>query len=139
MSTNTRWFFEKRQQSWQVSQAACRRASSGTLMVRIMKPQLVTSLLGLAITSILVGCGPPGIPLPPSLNLPTPVADLRAVRKGDKVYLAWTLPRETTDRTSIRHLGPTKICRTVDQDMSACGIAVGEAPPPTIAPVAAGK
>jgi hypothetical protein len=108
-------------------------------MVRIMTPRLAKSFLGLAITAILVGCGTPGIPLPPSLDLPTPVADLRAVRKGDKVYLAWTVPRETTDRISIRRFGPTKICRSLDQEMSTCPSPVGEAPPLTISPVAAAK
>jgi hypothetical protein len=139
MSINTRLFSGKPWPSWQVSQAPDRWASSGTLMVRIMKPQLAKSFLGLAITAILVGCGTPGIPLPPSLDLPTPVADLRAIRKGDKVYLAWTVPTETMDRILIRRLGPTKICRSLDKDMSTCGSPVGEAPPLTISPVAAAK
>jgi hypothetical protein len=108
-------------------------------MVRIMKPQLAKSFLGLAITAILAGCGTPGIPLPPSLDLPIPVADLRAVRKGDKVYLAWTVPRETTDRISIRRLGPTKICRSLDKEMSTCLSPVGEAPPLTLSSVAVAK
>jgi hypothetical protein len=104
-----------------------------------MKPQLAKSFLGLAITTILLGCGTPGIPLPPSLDLPTPVEDLRAVRKGDKVYLAWTVPRETTDRISIRRLGPTEICRSLEQEMSICGSPVGEAPLLTLSPAAAAK
>ena len=61
----------------------------------------------------LAGCGLPGAPLPPSLELPKPVADLRAERQGSKVTLTWTSPRETTDRATIRSMGATRICRAV--------------------------
>lgn len=64
--------------------------------------------------------------MPPSLDLPKPVTDLRAVRKGDKVYLAWTVPTQTTDRQTMRHLGPTQICRGLEIAMSECGVPVGE-------------
>ena len=61
----------------------------------------------------LAGCGLPGAPLPPSLELPKPVTDLRAERQGSKVTLVWTPPRETTDRTAIRGIGATRICRAI--------------------------
>ena len=77
-------------------------------------------------SAALVGCGVPGVPKPPSLDLPEPVADLRAVRKGDRVYLDWTVPAETTDRLAVRRLGPTRICRSLDAAMSECGNPVGE-------------
>jgi hypothetical protein len=77
----------------------------------------------------LTGCGVPGIPRPPSLNLPQPVADLRAVRKGDKVYLAWTVPSETTDAVRVRHLGITRICRSSDP-ATDCSNPVGTIAPP---------
>lgn len=77
-------------------------------------------------TAALLGCGVPGVPKPPSLDLPEPVADLRAVRKGDRVYLDWTVPAETTDRLAVRHLGPARICRSLDAAMSECGNTVGE-------------
>ena len=81
----------------------------------------------------LVGCGVPGIPKPPSLDLPQPVADLRAVRKGESVYLSWTVPAETTDRLAVRHWGPTRICRSPDAAMIACANPVGEVPAPPLA------
>src|SRR5271154_3861045 len=81
-------------------------------------------------TVALVGCGVPGIPKPPSLDLPEPVADLRAIRKGDSVYLDWTAPVETTDRLAVRHHGPTHICRSLDSAMSECAKPVGEVPAP---------
>lgn len=62
---------------------------------------------------ISTGCGTPGAPQPPSLRLPKPVADLEAIRKGDDVYLRWTVPTKTTDSAGIRPngLGTTRICR----------------------------
>src|SRR5437762_12162406 len=66
----------------------------------------------LAITAM-VGCATPGAPLPPSLELPMPVTDLRATRMGDQVTLTWTLPSQTTDKERIRRLGATVVCRTV--------------------------
>lgn len=67
--------------------------------------------LALAAVLCLAACGTPGAPRPPSLELPRPVADLAATRQGDKVTLTWTVPRETTDKQSIRHPGPVRICR----------------------------
>ena len=63
--------------------------------------------------ALLAGCGLPGAPLPPSLELPKPVTDLRADRQGSKVTLTWTPPRETTDRAAIRRMGATRICRAI--------------------------
>ena len=60
----------------------------------------------------LTACGVPGIPKPPSLNLPRPVTDLRAIRKGDRVYLAWTAPTETTDNLPLRHASSVVVCRS---------------------------
>jgi hypothetical protein len=83
----------------------------------------------------LLGCGVPGVPKPPSLELPQPVTDLRAVRKADSVYLVWTVPTETTDRLPARHLGSTRICRSLDAAMSECADPVGEvAVPPPLGP-----
>jgi hypothetical protein len=80
------------------------------------------------VAAVFTACGTPGIPMPPSLELPKPVADLRAVRKGDKVYLAWTVPTETTDLQPVRHLGVTRICRSMDSAMTKCENVVGQVP-----------
>src|SRR5208282_427124 len=85
----------------------------------------------------LAGCGSPGIPRPPSLDLPQPASDLRVVRKGDRAYLVWTVPTETTDGTALRHLGATSICRSLDVPMTECTTSIGEvaaAPPPAKSP-----
>lgn len=64
---------------------------------------------------LLVGCGTPGPPQPPSLNLAKPVSDLKATRTGDQIALTWTIPTETTDGATFRHRGQTKICRGINQ------------------------
>ncbi len=84
--------------------------------------------LGLLALLVLAGCGSPGVPLPPSLELARPVSDLHAVRKGNTVYLIWSPPEETTDRHNIRHPGPTHICRAVGTTMRECGAVVGQVP-----------
>jgi hypothetical protein len=91
-----------------------------------MKPQFALLLPALA---ILVGCASSGPPLPPSLNLPAPVSDLRAVRKGDHVLLSWTVPTQTTDHESAGRLGPTLICRSSAPEVSTCGTTVAEVAP----------
>jgi len=78
--------------------------------------------------ALCAGCGTPGIPLPPSLELARPVSDLRAVRKGNTVYLTWSAPEATTDRHNIRHPGPTEVCRTLGTIMRECGTAVARIP-----------
>jgi hypothetical protein len=93
-----------------------------------LAPYLNRALFGAMLLS-LTGCGVPGIPKPPSLNLPQPVTDLRALRKGDKVYLAWTVPTETTDGARVRHLGTTRICRSTDAATNDCLSPVGTVAP----------
>jgi hypothetical protein len=71
----------------------------------------------------LAGCGTPGAPQPPSLRLPKPVSDLQAIRKGDDVYLRWSVPEKTTDGSGIKAagLGNTRICRgSVTQQADSC-------------------
>jgi hypothetical protein len=79
---------------------------------------------------MLVACGTPGAPQPPSLELPRPVEDLFAKRKGDVVTLTWTPPRQTTDGTRIRHMGVTRICRGINLvAMDQCLEVIGELRP----------
>jgi hypothetical protein len=78
---------------------------------------------------VLLSCGYPGIPIPPALELAKPVTDLRAARKGDKVYLAWTVPAKTTDRQTIRHPGATRVCRSLKVPVADCKNPVVEIPP----------
>ena len=85
-----------------------------------------TALLALGALLMFAACATVAPPQPPSLELPKPPSDLRAVRKGDHVTLTWTDPTSTTDRQKIRHLGATRICRGLMPQLMECGTPVGE-------------
>lgn len=61
---------------------------------------------------ITTACGSPGVPIPPSLELPRPVSDLHALRKGDRVALTWTQPTLTTERRNLDRGGTVQVCRS---------------------------
>jgi hypothetical protein len=87
-------------------------------------------MLGLCL--IMAACAQTGAPLPPSLELPKPPGDLRATRKGSHVTLSWTEPTLTTDRQSVRFLGPTLVCRDLASELTACGLPTAKlSAPPT--------
>jgi hypothetical protein len=86
--------------------------------------------LALTAACMLAGCAQTGPPLPPSLELPKPPSDLRAARKGNVVTLTWSEPTLTTDRQSVRYLGPTLICRTTEAEITACATPLAMLPPP---------
>lgn len=88
--------------------------------------RVLAKLAVFAGTVVLVACANPGVPVPPSLEVPTPVRDLRAVRKGDNVYLSWTVPTRTTEQQSVRHAGTTRVCRSLSPVVKQCGIPVKE-------------
>lgn len=60
---------------------------------------------------LLAGCGTPGAPQPPSLNLPDTVTDLSASRTGDQVSLTWTMPQRNTDKLLLKGIVDVRICR----------------------------
>lgn len=62
----------------------------------------------------LAGCGTPGAPLPPTLNLPRPVTDLAAERHGNTASLHWTTPAQTTDKLPLRGDIRMTLCRKAD-------------------------
>lgn len=90
---------------------------------RVLSPWVVFAL------AFLAGCASVQAPQPPSLELPKPPNDLRAVRKGDRVYLSWTMPTQTMDRQNVRRPGPARICRNLEALMSTCGTPVGNVAP----------
>jgi hypothetical protein len=94
-----------------------------------MKLTKLTFALGIASVGLLSSCGTPGIPEPPSLELARPVRDLKAVRKGNSVHLSWSVPEITEDHQAFRHVGPTRICRSMESPMHDCGTVVIELPP----------
>ena len=68
------------------------------------------ALMG-AMAVVLAGCGTPGAPLPPSLNLPDRVTDLSASRAGNRVSLSWTMPRRNTDKLILKEETAVRVCR----------------------------
>ncbi|MBI4442326.1 MAG: hypothetical protein HY649_03000 [Acidobacteria bacterium] len=54
--------------------------------------------------TLLAGCGMPGEPLPPLLEIPEPVRDLSAAQVGAGIELTWSVPRLTTEGTRVRRL-----------------------------------
>jgi hypothetical protein len=88
----------------------------------------------LFLVAAIAGCGTPGAPSLPSLNLPIPPTDLTATRRGNKVDLEWTLPRKNTDRTIIKHNPTTQLCRHEGTMLMAKCEIVAVIPPPTLKP-----
>ncbi len=99
-----------------------------------MKLNLAKLLAPAALCLLLVSCAQTGPPLPPSLELPKPPSDLRASRKGDRIRLSWSEPTLTTDRQSVRYIGPTLVCRSLDPEITACGNPAATLPAPTALP-----
>lgn len=91
-----------------------------------MRVRLGQLLLAMAGICGLTGCAQIGPPLPPELELPKAPSDLKAVRKGNNVTLAWTIPARTTERQRVRYLGTTRVCRSVEATLKQCGTSVGE-------------
>ena len=64
-----------------------------------------------AVLGLIEGCGTVGAPQPPSLKVPTIVADLSASRTGSEVHLHWTMPKRTTDKVLLVGDQRVSICR----------------------------
>jgi len=64
----------------------------------------------------------PAAPQPPSLNLPTPVSDLAAIRTGDQVALTWTMPTKNTDKTLLKGNMTVRVCRN-ETSSASCSAA----------------
>jgi hypothetical protein len=79
---------------------------------------------GLAVALALAGCGMPGAPQPPSLNLPEPAVDLAASRAGSQVALTWTMPKKNTDKLLLKGNVTVRVCRK--EDAGACETAGAE-------------
>jgi hypothetical protein len=77
--------------------------------------------LSVCLSVFVAGCGTPGAPQPPSLNLPDPVADLSATRVGNQVSLTWTMPRRNTDKLPLKGNIDVHVCRAEGQICTSAG------------------
>jgi hypothetical protein len=94
-------------------------------------------LVGMVLAGVvasMAGCGTPGAPQPPSLNLPDKVTDLSALRTGNQVALQWTMPRRNTDNLLLTSDVTVRVCR---QDGASGCMDVGK--PLQLAPGASGN
>ena len=98
-----------------------------------MRAHLGTLIATTALCLLLSGCAQNGPPLPPSLELPKPPTDLRASRKGNRITLNWSEPTLTTDRQSVRYIGPTLVCLSLEYEMTECGSPAAVLPVPSAA------
>lgn len=64
----------------------------------------MSRLLATAAFALLAGCGYVGPPLPPALNMPQPIQDLRAVEIGDQIVVRFTPPSQTTEDLPVTGL-----------------------------------
>jgi len=70
--------------------------------LRLVRPVRACAAAASAWVVLLAGCGLAANPQPPTLWLPAPVKDLTATRAGDEVHLHWTMPKNTTDKVTLR-------------------------------------
>lgn len=96
-------------------------------------PLFASAVFAAIASAALTGCGTPGSPLPPSLNLPDPVTDLSAIRAGNQVQLTWTMPRRNTDKILLKSNVDVRVCRK--ESSNPCVLA-GDV---KVAPAAAGS
>jgi hypothetical protein len=89
---------------------------------RLPAPLFGATIAAFAAASALAGCGMPGAPLPPSLNLAVPVNDLSAVRTGGQVALTWTMPAKTTDKVLLKGDITVRVCRN-ESASTNCSVA----------------
>jgi hypothetical protein len=94
-----------------------------------MKPCEAKLLLILLATVVAIGCGSPGVPLPPSLEVARPVTDLHATRKGNRVTFTWSPPTQTTEQRNLKRAQSVEICRGFAA-MKQCGTPVAKIPFP---------
>lgn len=79
--------------------------------MRGIREWVVAGSMTAAVAAGMAGCGTPGAPQAPSLNLPEPVTGLEARRTGAHVELDWTMPRRNTDKLLLKTAVTVRVCR----------------------------
>lgn len=63
----------------------------------------------LVCAAMLAGCGYVGDPLPPALNIPSPVTDLRVKQAGASLVFEFTIPALTTEGLVLERIGEVSL------------------------------
>lgn len=75
-----------------------------------------------ALSLIFASCGSVGEPLPPLLNIPAPIEDLRVRQEASRIVAEWTVPELTTEGSTLRD--------AVTVELYALDFAADSPPPP---------
>lgn len=70
---------------------------------------MIRAALVAGVALFAVACGYVGDPLPPALNIPQPVQDLRAQQVESKIEAAFTIPVKTTENLAITDIAAVEI------------------------------
>jgi hypothetical protein len=97
-------------------------------MSLISRTQCASLTAVMAVALVLAGCGTPGAPQPPSLNLPDRVTDLAASRAGNQVTLTWTMPKKNTDKLLLKDNVAVRVCRRAESTCDPAGAEMQFAP-----------
>lgn len=74
-----------------------------------LKASLLLALI--VSSSLFIGCGNVGAPLPPLIQIPVPVSDLAIRQFGKSAQLSWTLPKLNTDGSAATTVATVEIYR----------------------------
>jgi hypothetical protein len=74
-----------------------------------LKVLLISALT--VISSLSTGCGNVGAPLPPLIQIPVLVSDLKVQQFGKSAHLSWTLPKLNTDGSAATTVATVEIYR----------------------------
>ncbi|MBZ5609280.1 MAG: hypothetical protein LAP38_13535 [Acidobacteriia bacterium] len=67
---------------------------------------IILCVLGCAFT---IGCGSVGEPLYPAVNIPTAITDLKAVERGNRIDVTFTIPATTTEGLVLKTVGSVEL------------------------------
>src|ERR1700735_2130613 len=81
----------------------------------VLAPRINNLTVAVLLAISTVGCGAPAAPQPPSPHPPPPGLNLSAVRIGDSVPLAWTMPTRTTDHIALQRPVKVQVCRALEK------------------------
>ena len=76
-----------------------------------MKVTRAIILLGVILMSM-VGCGIKAVPVPRDTIVPKRIVDLEAIPREGRLLLAWTVPKENTDKTVLTNLEKFQVLRS---------------------------